>query len=237
VLRLTFDRPDKRNALNAELIDSLTSAFSAVGDVRVVVLRGSGPSFTAGADIDWMRAGADLGEPENLADARRLQAMFKAIDGCPAPVVTAIQGHAIAAGVGLAACSDVVLAEPRAVFAVAEVRLGIVPAVISPYVVARIGSGAARRLFTTGERFDAETALRIGLVHEIDEDLDAAVDRVVADLLRGGPEAVRIAKQLARAPLSSVTAARAIAERRASAEGQEGLRAFLEGRRPSWLTG
>jgi methylglutaconyl-CoA hydratase len=161
--------------------------------------------------------------------------MFDAIDGCSAPVVTAVQGHAMGGGIGLVACSDVVLADPGAVFAVSEVRLGVVPAVISPYVLRRIGTGAARRLFVTGERFDAETALRIGLVHEICDDLEAGVEGVIVDILRGGPAAVRVAKQLAREPLPNDRTARTIAERRGSSEGQEGLTAFLEGRPPGWL--
>jgi methylglutaconyl-CoA hydratase len=145
-----------------------------------------------------------------------------------------VQGHALGGGCGLVACCDVVVAEPSALFAFSEVKLGIVPAVISPFALAKIGSGAARRYFVTGERFDAETALRIGLVHEVADDLDAALDRVVAELLSAGPNATRAAKELARAPLSAQETAERIAAHRTSDEGQEGLRAFLDKRRPSW---
>jgi methylglutaconyl-CoA hydratase len=234
VLRITLARPDKRNALSPELIDALTDAFAEVGDARAVVLRGEGPSFCAGADLEWMRASIDLSPEENVADARRLDALMSAVDGCPAPVVAGVQGHAIGGACGLLACSDVVVAARDAVFGFTEVKLGLVPALISPFVLARIGTGAARRLFVTGERFDAETALRIGLVHELADDLDAAVERVVADLLAGGPEAVRAAKELARAPAAAGATEHALAERWTSAEGQEGLRAFLEKRPPRW---
>jgi len=234
VLRLTLARPERRNAFDAALIAGLTEAFSVAGDARAVVLAGDGPSFSAGADVEWMRASGDLSYDENLDDARRLQRMLEAIDGCPAPVVARVQGHALGGGCGLVACADAAVAAPDAVFGFSEVKLGIVPAVISPFVLAKIGPAAARRLFTTGERFDAATALRIGLVHELADDLDAAVDRIVGDLLSAGPEAARAAKALARRALPPEETARVIAERRTSAEGQEGLRAFLEKRAPAW---
>jgi methylglutaconyl-CoA hydratase len=230
VLHVTLARPERRNALDAELIAALADAFAAVGDARAVVLAGEGESFCAGADIEWMRASAGLSFDENLADAARLQAMLDAIDGCRAPVIARVQGYALGGACGLLACSDVVVAAPDAQFGFSEVKLGIVPAVISPYVLARIGSGAARRYFTTGERFDAETALRIGLVHETSLDLDDAVERVVTQVLSAAPEAARAAKELARRPYAPNEAAHAIAERRASDEGQEGLQAFLEKR-------
>ena len=172
---------------------------------------------------------------ENVADALRLRAMLDAIDGCPAPVVARVQGHALGGGVGLVACCDIVVAEPSAQFAFSEVKLGIVPAVISPFALAKIGPSAARRYFVTGERFDAATALRIGLVHEVDAELDAAVERIVERAARvAGPDAARTAKQLARAPLSADETARPIAEHRTSDEGQEGLKAFLEKRSAQW---
>jgi methylglutaconyl-CoA hydratase len=234
LLRVTLARPDRRNAFNAALIAALTEAFADVEDARAVVLTGEGPSFSAGADLEWMRSSVDLTPDENIADAARLRAMLDAVEGCPAPVVAGVQGHAIAGACGLLSCCDVVVAGPDTVFSFSEVKLGLVPAVISPFVLARIGAGAARRLFVTGERFDAETALRIGLVNELAGDVDAVVERVIAELLDAGPEAVRAAKQIARGQLSAAETPRAIAERRASDEGQEGLRAFLEQRPPAW---
>ena len=234
VLRVTLARPERRNAFDAALIEELTAAFADGGDARAVVLSGDGPSFSAGADVEWMRSSVDLSYDENVADALRLRAMLDAIDSCPAPVIARVQGHALGGGCGLVACSDIVIAEPAAQFAFSEVKLGIVPAVISPFALAKIGAGAARRYFVTGERFSAETALRIGLVHEVADDLDTAVERVVGELLSAGPEAARAAKELARAPLSPEETARRIAAHRTSEEGQEGLRAFLEKRAPAW---
>jgi methylglutaconyl-CoA hydratase len=227
-------RPDRRNAFDASLIAELTEAFADVGDARVVVLSGEGASFSAGADVEWMRSSVELSQEENIEDALRLRAMLDAIDGCPAPVVARVQGHALGGGVGLVACCDIVIAEPTAQFAFSEVKLGIVPAVISPFALAKIGPGAARWLFATGERFGADVALRIGLVHEVTGELDVAVERVADELLSAGPAAVRGAKELARAPLSAEETARRIAAHRTSDEGQEGLRAFLEKRAPTW---
>jgi len=234
LLRVTMARADRRNAFDASLIAELTDAFVDVGDARAVVLAGEGASFSAGADVEWMRSSVDLSYDENVADALRLGAMLDAIDGCPAPVLARVQGHALGGGCGLVACADNVIAARDAVFAFSEVKLGIVPAVISPFALAKIGPGAARRYFVSGERFDAETALRIGLVHEVTDDLDGAVERAVGELLSAGPNAARAAKQLARAPLSADETARRIAEHRTGAEGQEGLRAFLEKRAPGW---
>jgi methylglutaconyl-CoA hydratase len=234
LLRVTLARPEKRNAVDAALIAELAEAFADVGDARAVLLRGEGESFSAGADIEWMRASAALSEEANRADALRLRRLLQAVDSCPAPVVAGVQGHAFGGAVGFIACSDVAVAAEDAQFAFSEVLLGIVPAVISPFVLPRIGPGAARRYLLTGERFGPEEALRIGLIHEIAVDLDAACSRIVEQLLAGGPEAVRAAKRLVLdAPLGDETAAR-IAERRASAEGQEGLSAFLERRAPAW---
>ncbi len=199
-----------------------------------MVLAGDGPAFSAGADVDWMRASIDLDREANLADARAVRRMLEAVDGCPAPVVARVHGAAMGGGAGLVACADVALAAPDTVFAFSEVRLGIVPAVISPYVLARIGPGPARRYFVTAERFDAAEARRIGLVHEVAEDLDAATEAVVTAILAGGPEAVRAAKRLVLEAPDGEETARRIAERRTSAEGQEGLRAFLERRPPAW---
>jgi enoyl-CoA hydratase/carnithine racemase len=234
VLRITLARPERRNAFDAELISELTEAFSDVGDARAVVLAGDGESFCAGADVDWQRSAIELSYEENVEDALHLYRMLEAIDSCPAPVVARVQGYTLGGGSGLVCCTDVAVAAPDAVFGFSEVKLGIVPAVISPFVFPRIGTPAARRLFLTGERFDAETALRIGLVHEIAKDLDTALERVIAGLLSAGPEATRAAKQLIRDRPDGEHAARLAAKLRTSPEGQEGLRAFLEKRRATW---
>ena len=235
VLRITLTRPERRNAFDAALIAELAEAFVDVGRARAVVLAGEGASFSAGADVEWMRSSVELSYDENVADALALRRMLEAIDACPAPVVARVQGHALGGGAGLVACADVVVASPDAVFGFSEVKLGIVPAVISPFALAKIGSSSARRYFLTGERFDAETALRIGLVHEVADDLDAAVDRIIGELQTAGPRAARAAKRLVLdAPLDAQETARRIAERRTSDEGQEGLRAFLERRSPDW---
>jgi methylglutaconyl-CoA hydratase len=234
-LRVTMARPDRRNAFDAALIQELTEAFSDVGDVRAVVLGGEGESFCAGADVDWMRASIELSYEENVADARRLRMMLEAIDACPAPVIARVQGHALGGGCGLVACADVAVAATDARFAFSEVKLGIIPAVISPFALAKIGPSAARRYFVTGERFDAETAMRIGLVHEVADDLDAAVEQVLVELRTAGPEAAREAKKLVLERPDGLATERRIAQRRTSEEGQEGLRAFLEKRKPSWF--
>jgi len=234
VLRVTLARPDRRNAFDAALIAELAEAFVDVGRTRAVVLAGEGASFSAGADVDWMRSSVDLSFDENVADANALRRMLEAIDRCPAPVVARVQGHALGGGAGLVAAADIAIASTDAQFAFSEVKLGIIPAVISPFALAKIGPGAARRYFLTGERFDAETALRIGLVHEVGADLDATVDRVVGELLSAGPKAVRWAKRLVQERPDGPETARWISERRTSDEGQEGLRAFLEKRPPNW---
>jgi methylglutaconyl-CoA hydratase len=236
LLRVTMARPERRNAFDAELISELTEAFSRADDVRAVVLAGEGKSFSAGADVDWMRSSIELTYEENVADARRLRMMLEAINSCPAPVIARVHGHALGGGCGLVACADIAVAAPDARFAFSEVRLGIIPAVISPFALAKIGPSAARRYFVTGERFDAQTALRIGLVHEVAEDLDGAVERILAELRRAGPEAVRHAKQLVVERPDGLGTERRIAQRRTSDEGQEGLRAFVEKRGPSWTT-
>jgi methylglutaconyl-CoA hydratase len=234
LLRVAFARPERRNAFDAALIRELTEAFADVGDARAVVLTGDGPSFSAGADVEWQRSAIDLSYDENVEDALRLYRMLEAIDGCPAPVVAAVQGYALGGGTGLVCCTDIAVAAPDATFGFSEVKLGIVPAVISPFVFARIGTAAARHLFLTGERFDAETALRIGLVHEVADDLGSALDRVVGEILTAGPEATRSAKQLTRDRPDGEEAAHIAARLRTAAEGQEGLRAFLDKRVPAW---
>jgi methylglutaconyl-CoA hydratase len=234
VYRITLTKPDRRNAFDAELISELTEAFAFIGDARAVVLSGEGPSFCAGADVEWQRSSIDLTYDENVEDAMRLYEMCEAIDTCPAPVIARVHGYALGGGSGLVACSDIAVAAPDAVFGFSEVRLGIIPAVISPFVLPKIGA-AARRYFLTGERFDAEAALRIGLVHEVAEDPDAVVDELVDAILSGGPEAIRAAKLLIRDRPSGEETARIAADRRTSDEGQEGLRAFLDRRSASFV--
>ena len=234
VLRVTLARPETRNAFDAAVIAELAEAFVDVGTVRAVVVSGDGPSFCAGADIEWMRASVDLDVDANVADAVALRRMFEAVDTCPAPVVALVHGHALGGGIGLVACSDIAIADPRTVFAFSEVKLGIVPAVISPFALRKIGESWARRYFVTGERFDGASALRMGLIHELAEDLEGALGRVLAELRTAGPRAARHAKRLVLDRPDGQETARRIAERRASDEGQEGLRAFLERRRPSW---
>ena len=234
VLRVTLARPDRRNAFDAALIAELTEAFAGVGGARAVVLSGDGPSFCAGADVEWQRSAIDLTYDENVEDALRLFRMLEAIDTCPAPVVVHVHGYALGGGSGLVACADVAVAAEDAVFGFSEVKLGIVPAVISPFVLPKIGS-AARRYFLTGERFGAEVALRIGLVHEVTAEPDTALDRVLGQLLSSGPEATRAAKRLVCERPGGEEAAHLAARLRTSPEGQEGLRAFLEKRRASWL--
>jgi methylglutaconyl-CoA hydratase len=234
VLRVTLARPERRNAFDAALIAELAEAFADVGDARAVLLAGEGPAFCAGADVEWQRAAVELSYDENVEDALRLYRMLEAIDSCPAPVVCCVQGFALGGGSGLVACADVAIAQPDAVFGFTEVRLGIIPALITPFVLPRIGS-AARRYYVTGERFGAEAALEIGLVSEIAEDAAERAEAVVRDILAGGPIAVREAKRLVRERPSGEEAAHIAAARRSSDEGQDGLRAFLERRSPGWL--
>ncbi len=235
VLRVTLSRPESRNAFDNALIAELAEAFVDVGTTRAVVLSGDGSTFSAGADAAWMRAAAELDYDANLADANAIRRMFESIDACPAPVVCVVHGHALGGGAGLAACSDVVIAHEATVFGFSEVKLGIIPATISPFVIRKIGESAARRLFVTGERFDAMTALRIGLVHEVTADVAHAEARVLAELRTAGPRATRHAKRLVLDRPDGPETSRRIAERRTSEEGQEGLAAFLERRSPSWV--
>jgi len=212
-------------------------------DVRAVVLAGAGRSFSAGADLNWMRRTADYSEVENLADARALAGLMRTLDRLPKPTVALVQGAAYGGGVGLVACCDIAVASTAAVFSLSEVRLGLLPSVISPYVVDAIGPRAARRYFLTAERFDAAEARRLGLVHEVvaPEDLEAAGARVLAALAECGPAAQAASKALvarvARGPIDDAMVedtARRIAALRATPEGREGVMAFLEKRKPSW---
>ncbi|WP_047866207.1 enoyl-CoA hydratase-related protein [Rubrobacter aplysinae] len=245
VATVTLDRPDVRNALSAGLIEELTRCMgemSELEDVRVVVLTGRGESFCAGADIGYMRQTAGFSYEENLGDARRLAALFETIAACPKPVVACVMGAAIGGGVGLVAAADVGVAEEGCVFAFSEVRLGITPATIAPFVLRKIGHSHARSLFLTGERFGAERAREIGLVHEVapGEELDELVRKKAGQLVSGGPEALASTKRLlgeleeaGPQEAAGITAAR-IAELRTGEEGQEGLTAFLEKRKPRW---
>jgi methylglutaconyl-CoA hydratase len=234
VLRVTLARPERRNAFDAAAIAELTEAFSEVGDARAVLLEGEGPSFCAGADVEWHRSAIDLSYEENVEDGMCLYRMLEAIDTCPAPVVCCVHGFALGGGSGLVAASDIAVAWPDAVFGFSEVRLGIIPAVISPFVLPKIGA-AARRYFLTGERFDAEVALQIGLVSEVSQDAGVRAEAIIRDILAGGPIAVREAKKLVRERPLGVDTARIAATRRTSDEGQDGLRAFLDKRQPAWL--
>jgi methylglutaconyl-CoA hydratase len=245
VATVVLSRPDSHNALNAALIEELTRCFEEISDddgVRVVVLAGEGRSFCAGADIGYMRETATFSYEENLEDARRLAMMYWTIDECPKPLVARIQGAAMGGGAGLVAVADVAVADAEAQFAFSEVRLGIAPASISPFVVRKIGASHARSLFVTGERFDAERAREIGLVHRVvsREGLDKAVEEKVGELLQGGPVAQATIKALLRRlettePMEAPgLTARVISELRTGEEGQEGLAAFLEKREPRW---
>jgi len=245
VERLTLNRPEVRNALNDDVIAELAAWAAAIRqdtDVRVVVLAGAGKTFSAGADVSWMARAVSYSADENLRDAKALSEMFASLDRLPVPVIGRVQGAALGGGVGLAAVCDVVVADEQAVFGFTEVKLGILPAVISPFALAKIGRSAARELFLTGARFSAERAREIGLVHQVVPlaELDGAVDGYVTEFLGAGPQAIAAAKaliaQVAGLPIEEAGAitARAIAERRVSLEGQEGLKAFLEKRRPRW---
>jgi methylglutaconyl-CoA hydratase len=248
VARVTLSRPEVRNAFNAELIADLHDAFMTLAAeppeaLRAVVLAGEGAAFCAGADVAWMRASVALSVEDNEADARRMAELLETIDACPAPVVARVHGAALGGGMGLCAAADIALAASDTVFGFTETKLGILPAVISPYVIGRIGEGQARALFLTGERFDAARALRVGLVHEVLADeaaLDERVAAVVGELLSAGPTAARAAKAIIRDQRGLPPAAKrsltveAIARQRVSPEGQEGLTAFLDKRPPAW---
>lgn len=242
VATVTLNLPDVRNAMGPALIAGLTEAFTelAADDAcRVVVLTGAGSAFCAGADLAWMQASRDLTEAENIADAGLAQAMLTAVDTCPKAVIARVNGPAMGGGAGLVACADVAVAADDARFAFSEARLGLIPAMISPYVLRAIGPGQTRALFTSALGFDADEALRLGLVHEVVPagELDEAVAAWVHALLDAGPQAVAECKRLVRdasAGLALPDLAERIALIRASAEGQEGVGAFLEKRKPQW---
>jgi len=246
VATLTLNRPEVHNAFDDHLIAHLTHKLRDLehnASVRVVVLAAEGKSFSAGADLNWMKRIARYSEAENLRDAVALAGLMRALNTMTKPTIARVQGSAFGGGVGLVACCDIAIAGSAAVFSLSEVRLGLIPAVISPYVIAAMGERNARRYFLTAERFDAQEALRIGLVHTVvsDGELDAAVSRIVGELLKGGPKAIAASKELiahvSGRPIDHVlaeeTAAR-IAQIRVSPEGQEGIAAFLDKRAAAW---
>jgi methylglutaconyl-CoA hydratase len=249
VARITLTRPEVRNAFNDEVIQELKAAFESVGardDVRAVVLAAEGPAFCAGADLNWMRRMADYTRDENLADAGQLAAMLKAIYECPKPTIAAVQGDVFAGGMGLVAACDMAVSVRTATYCLSEVKLGLIPATISPYVIRAMGTRASHRYFLTAERFSAEEAHRIGFVHELvdAEALDAKVNELAQALVSASPAAVKACKRLvqdvAERPIDDALIAatvQGIAEIRASEQGREGVQSFLQKRKPAWLVG
>lgn len=246
IAHLSLSRPDLHNAFNDEMIRQITEAFAALGAdpaVRVIVLRAEGKSFSAGGDLNWMRRMVGYTFEQNVADAKALSAMYRAIRDCPKPVIARVHGAAYGGGVGLVAACDIAAALESARFCLSEVKLGLIPAVISPFVLEKISVAHARRYFLTAEVFPAAEARRIGLVAEVfpgEAETDAFIGQLCDSLLANGPEALAACKELIRTvqhaafPQVQTLTARRIAERRASAEGQEGMRAFLEKRKPKW---
>jgi len=249
IARITLTRPEVRNAFNDEVIQELKAAFEDVGardDVRAVVLAAVGPAFCAGADLNWMRRMADYTREENVADAGQLAAMLKAIYQCPKPTIAAVQGDVFAGGMGLVAGCDMAVRVRTAAYCLSEVKLGLIPATISPYVIRAMGTRASHRYFLTAERFSAEEAHRIGFVHElVDADaLDAKVNELAQALVSASPAAVKACKRLVqdvaeREIDDALIAAtvQGIAEIRASEQGREGVQSFLQKRKPAWLVG
>jgi methylglutaconyl-CoA hydratase len=243
VVRIVIDRPERKNAFDADLIGELTATVGQIdGSARAVILQSEGDAFCAGADVEWMRSMADYTLDQNVADSTALARMFRALHDLEMPLLARVQGAAIGGGAGLVAVADLAIASTEATFAFTETRLGIIPAVVAPYVVRKIGPGHATALFVTGLRFDALRALEIGLVEAVEEpgELDRRVDSLVAAILAGGPAAVKAAKRLVREvgeraieEVLELTVER-IARIRVSPEGQEGMRAFLERREPHW---
>ncbi len=249
VARVTLNRPEVRNAFNETLIEELAAAFIELGqraDLRVIVLAAEGKAFCAGADLNWMKAMAGYSWDENHADATRLADMLWAIYSCPVPVIARVQGDVYAGGVGLVACADIAVAVDAAGFCLSEAKLGLMPATIAPYVVRALGEQASRRYFVTAERFTADEARRLGLVHEVAtaDALDAKVDDLAAAICANGPAATRACKRLVKDVAGrEITlalrddTARRIADIRASAEGRDGVQSFLTKGKPAWLNG
>ncbi len=247
IIRLKLNRPQVRNAFNPELIAELKAQIGFLSQnktVRVIILSGEGECFSAGADLDWMRTTAGASGKAHKADAREFAALLREMDQLPVPVIARVHGAAVGGGLGLVSVCDIAVASEETIFSLAEVKVGLIPAVISPFVIARIGAGQARRYFLTGERFKADQARRIGLIHEVfpTTELDARVDAFAREILTAGPAAVHAAKELIRKISADPSAdhsrhtSRKIAELRMSSEGQEGMGAFLGKRNPSWLS-
>ena len=243
VCTITLNRADKHNAFNAEVIDQLTSALVNISkqhDVRVVVLTGDGPSFSSGADLEWMRDAVNYDQARNQKDAIQLAVLMETLSDLPIPTIARINGAAFGGGLGLIACCDIAICVDSALFSFSEVRLGLVPAIISPYILMAVGPRQAKKLFMTGERFDAARALELQLLHEVvaADGLDQAVEKTVAQLLKGGPQALAACKRLVprlNNDQINMELAALIATLRAGPEGQEGLNAFLEKRPPAWI--
>ena len=247
VATVTLTRPEVRNAFNDEVILELTNAFQDLGlrkDVRCIVLTGAGTAFCAGADLNWMRRMADYTRAENLADAGQLAAMLRTIYECPKPTIARVQGDAYAGGTGLVAVCDIAVSSDTANYCLSEVRLGLIPATISPYVIRAMGARTAHRYFLTAERFDAREAHRIGFVHEVvsADALDAKVAELAQTLVNAGPQAVRLCKKLVQdvaekaiTPALVQMTVEGIADVRVSPEGREGVQSFLQKRKPDWL--
>ena len=249
VARITLTQPEVRNAFSDEVIADITAAFTEVGahpDVRAVLLAAEGPAFCAGANLNWMRRMADYTREENIADAGKLAEMLRVIYECPKPTIARVQGDVYAGGMGLVAACDMAVAVDTAGFCLSEVKLGLIPATISPYVIRAMGARAAHRYFLTAERFDAPEALRIGFVHDVvaADALDAKIDELLKALTSASPNAVRACKKLVlqvaereiNADLIAATV-EGIADIRASSEGKEGVQSFLSKRKPAWLLG
>lgn len=245
--KITLNRPDVRNAFNDQLIAEITQAFTELGtrsDVRCIVLAAQGSAFCAGADLNWMRRMADYSRDDNLADAAKLAQMLHVIYACPKPTVARVQGDVYAGGMGLVACCDIAVSVESAGYCLSEVRLGLIPATISPYVIRAMGARAAHRYFLTAERFSAQEALRLGFVHEVvaESELDAKVAQLAQALASNSPNAVKVCKKLLQdvagqemgQPLIEMTVA-GIADIRSSSEGREGVQSFLQKRKPAWL--
>lgn len=237
VTYVTLQRPEVRNAFNDELIARLTDCFSnPVLGTRAIVISGEGPTFCAGGDLEWMKRAANYTSEENFEDAMRLGKLFQSIANCPIPVIAKVHGAAFGGGAGIVAACDIAIASPETKFAFSEVKLGLVPGTISSFVIPKIGAGNARALFVTGEAFSAEIALRIGLIHQVTEQLDETVNAKLKSILASGPGAIESAKKIVNDfPLPLSECARRLADARSSSEGKEGVAAFLEKRKASFV--
>ncbi len=245
VLYVTLNRPDVKNAMNAEMISEIREVFSSISaSLRAVVLKGSGPFFCAGGDLNWMKSSVEKSKDENEKDALNLAKMIRAVDECPVPIITQVKGGAFGGGVGIVAGSDIVIAEQNSLFSLSEVKLGLIPATIGPIVMRKIGVSEARRFYLTGKRFSAQVARDIGLIHEVvpEGSLASVTKDYLNELTTAGPQAVRTAKKLIREIVGeklwssdiSETTSRILSEIRIGSEAQEGIKAFLDKRSPTW---